>query len=102
MRTARPLQPGSRPLRWTTAGISGSTANACSSSVRTHAPISPALDAPSNLELMYKELRYLKASGYNMVRFLSGPALPQQLDYCDRIGLMVYEESHMSWQQKRP
>ena len=59
-----------------------------------------ALDAPSNLELMYKELRYLKASGYNMVRFLSSPALPQQLDYCDRIGLMVYEESHMSWQQK--
>lgn len=53
--------------------------------------------APDELESIYKELRYLKACGYNMIRFLCGPALPQQLDYCDRIGLMVYEETHLSW-----
>lgn len=32
-----------------------------------------------------------------MVRFISGPALPEMLDYCDRIGLMVYEETAMAW-----
>ncbi len=55
------------------------------------------LGAPNNLHLFYKELRYLKACGFNMVRFLTNPAHPQQLAYCDRIGLLVYEESNMAW-----
>ena len=55
------------------------------------------LGAPNNLRLFYKELRYLKACGFNMVRFLTNPAHPQQLAYCDRIGLLVYEESNMAW-----
>ena len=55
------------------------------------------LGAPNNLQLFYKELRYLKACGFNMVRFLTNPAHPQQLAYCDRIGLLVYEESNMAW-----
>lgn len=45
----------------------------------------------------YHLLTYLKACGFNTVRFLQSPALPQVLQFCDEIGLMVYEEHPMSW-----
>ena len=32
-----------------------------------------------------------------MVRFLANAAFPEQLDYCDQIGLMVYEERSAAW-----
>jgi hypothetical protein len=38
-----------------------------------------------------------RAAGFNMVRFIAGVANPAQLDYCDEIGLMVYEECLASW-----
>jgi len=38
-----------------------------------------------------------KAGGFNMVRFIAGVADPAQLDLCDEIGLMVYEECLASW-----
>ena len=38
-----------------------------------------------------------KASGFNMVRFIAGVGYPEQLDFCDEIGLMVYEENFASW-----
>lgn len=38
-----------------------------------------------------------KAVGFNMIRFISGAALPLQMDLCDEIGLMVYEEPFASW-----
>lgn len=38
-----------------------------------------------------------KATGFNTVRFISGAALPDQLDYCDELGLMVYEEPYAGW-----
>ncbi len=44
-----------------------------------------------------KDLDMAKSSGLNMIRFISGTALPEQLDYCDEIGLMVYEEPVASW-----
>lgn len=44
-----------------------------------------------------KDLDMAKSSGLNMIRFISGAALPDQLDYCDEIGLMVYEEPVASW-----
>ena len=52
---------------------------------------------PQNPELMYQDLLYAKACGYNCVRFISGVAWPVQLDYCDEIGLMVYEECLAGW-----
>jgi len=48
-------------------------------------------------DLLRKDLLYAKASGFNMVRFISGTAHPYQLDLCDELGLMVYEESSGSW-----
>ena len=35
--------------------------------------------------------------GFNGVRFISTMGQRYQLDLCDEIGLMVYEESHASW-----
>ena len=42
-------------------------------------------------------LDFYKASGYNMVRFLAAPGMSELLDYCDRIGLLVYQEPASAW-----
>lgn len=47
--------------------------------------------------LLRKDLFMAKAAGFNMIRFISGAALPEQLDYCDELGLMVYEEPISGW-----
>ena len=44
-----------------------------------------------------KDMIYAKASGFNTVRFISGIAFPEQLDLCDELGLMVYEECYAGW-----
>ena len=51
-------------------------------------------------ELLRKDFLMAKAVGFNMIRFISGAALPLQLDLCDEIGLMVYEEPCSSWLEK--
>ena len=43
-------------------------------------------------DMLLKDLIYAKACGFNMVRFISGVTHPWELDMCDEIGLMVYEE----------
>ena len=48
-------------------------------------------------DLLRRDLYMAKAMGLNCVRFISGVALPEQLDYCDELGLMVYEEPEASW-----
>ena len=45
-----------------------------------------------------RDMILAKACGFNVVRFIAGAALPEQLDLCDEIGLMIYEESLASWQ----
>src|SRR5262245_2393488 len=52
---------------------------------------------PHDPDLYRRDLIYAKAAGFNMVRFISGMAWPEQLDFCDEIGLMVYEESLAGW-----
>ena len=49
--------------------------------------------------LIRKDFVMAKAAGFNMVRFISGAALPEQLDLCDELGLMVYEEPVSGWLQ---
>ncbi len=44
-----------------------------------------------------RDMIYAKASGFNTVRFISGMAYPEQLDFCDELGLMVYEECYAGW-----
>ena len=48
-------------------------------------------------ELLRKDFLMAKATGFNAIRFISGAALPMQLDLCDEIGLMVYEEPVAGW-----
>lgn len=51
-------------------------------------------------ELLRKDFLMAKATGFNTVRFISGAALPMQLDLCDEIGLMVYEEPTAGWRTR--
>jgi hypothetical protein len=52
---------------------------------------------PQDAALVRQDLVYAKAAGFNTVRFIAGPARADQLDFCDEIGLMVYEETRASW-----
>ena len=52
---------------------------------------------PTDPEFYRRDLVNAKAIGYNMVRFISGLAWPDQLDFCDELGLLVYEESSAAW-----
>jgi len=60
-----------------------------------HFPIGQVV--PVNPDFMRRDLLYAKACGFNAIRFIAGVAWPEQLDYCDEIGLMVYEESLAGW-----
>jgi hypothetical protein len=60
-----------------------------------HFPI--ATPVPQDPDLMRRDFVMAKAAGYNTVRFICGMARPEQLDFCDEIGLMIYQESAASW-----
>ncbi len=52
---------------------------------------------PQEAALVRQDLVYAKASGFNTVRFIAGVAREDQLEFCDELGLMVYEETRASW-----
>ena len=52
---------------------------------------------PHTTDVARKDLLMAKTAGLNMIRFISGAALPEQLDYADELGIMVYEEPMASW-----
>ena len=60
-----------------------------------HFPVG--LKLPPDPDMARRDLLDLKVMGFNMIRFIWGGAEPYQLDLCDEIGLMVYEESFASW-----
>jgi len=60
-----------------------------------HMPISQV--APGIADFVRRDLILAKAPGFNMVRFIAGAAYPEQLDFCDELGLLVYEECFASW-----
>nr|MBA2480554.1 hypothetical protein [Planctomycetota bacterium] len=66
-----------------------------SSHTGNHFPLAQV--APVDPDLVRRDLLMAKASGYNAIRFIAGMPYPEQLDYCDEIGLMVYEENLASW-----
>ena len=49
-----------------------------------------------------RDLIFAKSAGFNVIRFIAGGVYPEQLDLCDEIGLMVYEESYASWYLSDP
>ncbi len=60
-----------------------------------HYPIGQVV--PQDAALVRQDLVYAKAAGFNTVRFIAGVAREDQLDFCDELGLMVYEETRASW-----
>ena len=60
-----------------------------------HFPVG--LKLPPDPDMARRDLLNLKVMGFNMIRFIWGGAERYQLDLCDEIGLMVYEESFASW-----
>jgi hypothetical protein len=55
------------------------------------------LEMPLDPDYLRRDLINAKAMGFNTIRFISGVAKRYQLDLCDQIGLMVYEESYAGW-----
>ena len=51
---------------------------------------------PHDPDLARRDLLDVKVMGFNAIRFIWGGAERYQLDLCDEIGLMVYEESFAS------
>ena len=60
-----------------------------------HFPVG--LKLPPDPDMARRDLIDVKTMGFNMIRFIWGGAERYQLDLCDEIGLMVYEESFASW-----
>jgi hypothetical protein len=65
-----------------------------SSHTCNHFPIGQRL--PHDPGLARKDLLDVKTMGFNTLRFIWGGALRYQLDLCDELGLLVYEESFAS------
>jgi hypothetical protein len=65
-----------------------------------HVPFGQVVPPNGSLDLLRLDLAFAKASGFNTVRFISGVAYPYQLDLCDELGLLVYEETSASWLMK--
>jgi len=68
-----------------------------SSHTGNHCPVGQILPSIGAPDLLRLDMLYAKASGFNMLRFISGIAHPYQLDLCDEIGLLVYEECLAGW-----
>ncbi|MFH0760306.1 MAG: glycoside hydrolase family 2 TIM barrel-domain containing protein [Bacteroidota bacterium] len=51
---------------------------------------------PADPDQARRDLLDMKVMGFNTIRFIWGGAQPYQLDLCDEIGLMVYNESYAS------
>ncbi len=62
-----------------------------------HTPFGINIPPPGSPDMLRRDLLYAKASGYNMIRFISGVAHPYQLDLCDEVGLMIYQEPRGAW-----
>ncbi len=60
-----------------------------------HFPVG--LQVPASPELARRDIIYAKMAGFNCIRFIAGMPTRYQLDLCDELGLMVYEENYASW-----
>ena len=52
---------------------------------------------PHSLDWLNRDILNCKMMGFNAIRFISGGAFRNNLDYCDEIGLLVYEEPWSAW-----
>ncbi len=75
--------------------LNGGGSTSRSSHTCNHYPIG--LQFPDDPDLLRRDMLNMKVMGSNMIRFIWGGASRVQLDLCDEIGLLVYEESYASW-----
>jgi len=66
-----------------------------SSHTGNHCPVG--LQLPPDPDMLRRDLLNVKVMGFNAIRFISGVATRAQLDLCDEIGLIVYEEPYAAW-----
>jgi beta-galactosidase len=57
---------------------------------------------PEDRAFAERELRLVKTSGFNFIRAHLQPALPEWLDLCDEIGLLVMAEPPIGWMERTP
>jgi len=68
--------------------------------IRLHGPLYTVLQypiaeiIPHDEELLRADVLNMKAMGFNIVRITCGPSLPRQLDLCDEVGLLAFEEHY--------
>lgn len=67
-----------------------------SSHTSTHYPVG--LHWPHDPDLARRDLLLSKAMGFNAIRFFCSVPTRYQIDLCDELGLMIYEESFAGWQ----
>lgn len=61
-----------------------------------------ALVRPQDRAFAEAELRMVKSRGFNFVRAHLQPALPEWLDLCDELGLLVMAEPPIGWMERTP
>jgi hypothetical protein len=66
-----------------------------SSHTGNHCPLG--LQLPHDPDLIRRDLLNVKVMGFNAIRFIAGVGARYQLDLCDEIGLLVYEEPYAAW-----
>ncbi|HUT36248.1 MAG TPA: glycoside hydrolase family 2 TIM barrel-domain containing protein [Planctomycetota bacterium] len=54
-------------------------------------------ELPVDPDWLRRDLVNVKAMRFNAIRWIAGVAKRYQLDLCDELGLMVYEESYAGW-----
>jgi beta-galactosidase len=57
---------------------------------------------PEDRAFAERELRQVKEGGFNFIRAHLQPALPEWLDLCDEIGLLVMAEPPIGWMERTP
>jgi len=57
----------------------------------------PALRVAVDRDMLRKDIENCKVMGFNAIRFIAGIPPRYQLDLCDEIGLMVYDECYAGW-----
>ncbi len=60
-----------------------------------------ALGAAVNRRATERQLQILKAAGVNAIRTSHNPPSPEQLELCDRLGLVVMDESFDMWRRPK-
>lgn len=51
----------------------------------------------SDMDMLRRDFIYAKTCGFNTIRFMAAMAREEQLDLCDELGLMVYDETMAGW-----